>query len=171
MIPCRNNSTNPTGLKTKLLEIQNFAQCKTQPPTHPREKEEGKKKTRKKTTAASSSVDAFLISDDQLVLAILLLIKTHVVRHFPAAHCNVEYKECSSLQLQYYWHQAAAEDQKLQQHHLGCMDPVAQLVHSAATILISMIFLLSTRTITSTRCSTNKSTTLAAAGVLIAMAA
>jgi hypothetical protein len=74
------------------------------------------------------------------------------------------------LQLQYYWHQAAAEDQKLQQH-LGCVDRVPQLVHSAATILISMNFLLSTRTITSTRCSTNKSTTLAAAGVLIAMAA
>ncbi|CAM6018122.1 unnamed protein product [Sphagnum balticum] len=69
-------------------------------------------------------------------------------------------------------HQAAAEDQKLQQH-LGCVDRVAQLVHSAATILISMIFLLSTRTITSTRCSTNKSTTLAAAaaGVLIAVPA
>ncbi len=80
------------------------------------------------------------MSDDQLVLAILLLIKTHVVRHFPAAHCNVEYTECSSLQLQYYWRQAAAEDEKLQQH-LGCVDRVAQLVHSAATILISMIFL------------------------------
>jgi hypothetical protein len=97
------------------------------PPTHPREKDKGKKNTQE-TTAASSSVDAFLISDDQLVLAIFLLIKTDVVRHFPAAHCNVEYTECSSLQLEYYWHQAAAEDQKLQQH-LGCVDRVAQLVH------------------------------------------